>query len=280
MRRPIGSGASAWGGHKVIPRNPKINFTAALPHWAPNPTFAQIINAGSTSLPYVEPYLNKVMAAASKQIADATLQRDIALFMAQEGNHYRQHKLFNKQLHARYPGLPALEAKLGNDLETMFRERSLKFNASYCEGFESLGIIHAEFFFEQIPDLLEGADTRVVDLWKWHLAEEFEHRTVCYDVHFALGSGYFARVGGFLYALRHLGAYGKRVSEYLMSVDREAMTPEDSARSRRSAIRYNRRFLRFAWPKLLKILSPFYDPRRKRPPRGAAAFLDGIGAAV
>jgi uncharacterized protein len=112
------------------------------------------------------------------------------------------------------------------------------------------------------------------------LAEEFEHRTVCYDVHFALGSGYFARIGGFLYALRHLGAYGKRVSEYLMSVDRETMTAEDSARSRRAAKRYNRRFLRFAWPKLLNILSPFYDPRHKRTPRGAAAFLDGIGAAV
>jgi predicted metal-dependent hydrolase len=220
------------------------------------------------------------MAAAAKQIADPALQRDIALFMAQEGNHYRQHKLFNRHLYARYPGLAALEAELGRDLETMFQERSLKFNASYCEGFESLGIIHAEFFFEQIPDLLEGADPRVVDLWKWHLAEEFEHRSVCFDVHYALGSGYFARVGGFFYALRHLGAYGKRVSEYLLSVDRETMKPEESVRSRRAAKQHNRRFLRFAAPKLLKILSPYYDPRHKRPPYGAATFLDRIGAAA
>jgi predicted metal-dependent hydrolase len=264
----------------MIPRNPKINFTAALPHWAPNPAFAQIINAGSTSLPHVEPYLNKVMAAAAKEIDDPRLKQDIALFMAQEGNHYRQHKLFNKQLYPRYPGLAALEAELGHDLATMLQERSLKFNASYCEGFESLGIIHAEFFFEQIDDLLAGADSRVVDLWKWHLAEEFEHRSVCYEVHYALGSGYFARIGGFLYAMRHLGAYGKRVAEYLMSVDRETMTPDDRARSRRAAKRYNRRFLRFAWPRLLAVLSPFYNPRKRRAPRGAVAFLDAIGAAA
>jgi hypothetical protein len=64
-----------------------------------------------------------------------------------------------------------------------------------------------------------------------------------------------------------------------MAVDRETMTPENRARSQRAAKRYNRRFLRFAWPKLVKILSPFYDPRKKRAPRGATLFLDGIGAA-
>ncbi len=65
-----------------------------------------------------------------------------------------------------------------------------------------------------------------------------------------------------------------------MQVDRETMTTKDRARSRRASKRYNSRLLRFAWPKLLRVLSPFYNPRSKREPRGAAAFLDVIGAAA
>jgi uncharacterized protein len=264
----------------VIARNPGITSEDALPHWAPNHAFAQITNAGSTSLPYVESYLNKVMARAAQVITDPALRADIAVFSAQEGNHYRQHRHFNKLLYGRYPGLQALESALGADYEQMLRQRSLRQNAAYCEGFECLGIIQTEFFFEHIPDLLAGADRRLVQLWGWHFAEEFEHRTVCYDVHYALGGGYFARLRGFLHALRHLGRYGKSVSAHLLSVDRAAMNPAARRESRRLERRYRARFLRFALPRLLYVLSPFYNPRRKRAPRGAAELLNEIRPAA
>src|SRR5581483_2746007 len=163
--------------------------------------------------------------------------------------------LFNKLLYGPYPGLRALEEELGRDYDRQFAEKSLAFNAAYCEGFESLGIIHAEFFFEHVDDLLEGSDERLVKLWKWHLAEEFEHRTVCYDVHHALGSGYFMRIRGYLAAMKHLGRYGKRVSDHLLSVDREQMTDEGRHKSIALEKRYRRRFMRFAWPKLLYVFS-------------------------
>jgi predicted metal-dependent hydrolase len=260
----------------MIARNPRISFEDALPHWAADHTFAQITNAGSTSLPYVETYLNRVMARAAERIPDPRLRADIALFCAQEGNHYRQHRLFNRLLEPRYPRLRALGEQLGRDYERMLARLPLRANAAYCEGFESLGIIHAEFFFEQVDDLLAGADPRLVKLWQWHLAEEFEHRSVCYEVHHALGGGYFGRLRGFLHALRHLGAYGKGVSDYLLAVDREAMDAAQRAHSRALEKRYRARFLRFAWPRLLSVLSPRYDPRRRRAPRGALELLAQI----
>jgi hypothetical protein len=36
---------------------------------------------------------------------------------------------------------------------------------------------------------------------------------------------------------------------------------------------YRKRFGRFALPRLLKVLSPFYDPIRYRELKGATAFL-------
>jgi uncharacterized protein len=260
----------------VIPRNPRISFEDALPHWARNHAFAQITNAGSTSLPAVETYLNKVMRQAAQGLGTMPLATDITLFCAQEGNHYRQHRVFNKLLYAPYPGLAGLENQLHADYARMLATDSLKSNAAYCEGFESLGIIQAEFFFERIADLLEGADERLVRLWKWHLAEEFEHRTVCFDVLRALGGGYLSRIGGYLRAMQHLGRYGKRVSDHFLTVDRAAMDRQQRAASIRLERRYRARFMRFALPRLLRVLSPFYDPRRKRPPHGAAELLRQI----
>ena len=260
----------------MIPRNPRITFEDALPHWARDHAFAQITNAGSTSLPAVETFLNKVMRQAAQRIGPGRLATEIALFCAQEGNHYRQHRIFNKLLYAPYPQLSVLEDALHSDYAHLLASASLKANAAYCEGFESLGIIHAEFFFERIPDLLEGADARLVRLWQWHLAEEFEHRSVCYDVLRALGGGYFTRIAGYLHAMRHLGRYGKRVSDHFLGVDRAAMSASERLQSLRLEKQYRVRFLRFALPRLLRVLSPFYDPRRRRAPRGAAELLGEI----
>lgn len=49
-------------------------------------------------------------------------------------------------------------------------------------------------------------------MWRWHLAEEFEHRTVCSDVYYELSglnpvAAYFYRVYGYFYAIAHLGRF-------------------------------------------------------------------------
>jgi len=164
----------------MIPRKPNLEFTDALPHWGPNKEFSQITNAGSLSLPYVERYLNRVMLRARETLTrdrHAGLKRDIDLFVMQESNHYRQHRLFNQKIEETgYPAVVPFGRQLLADYDEFLDKRSLRFNAAYCEGFESLGIIHAAFFFEHVDDLFIGADPRVVALWKWHLAEEYEHR--------------------------------------------------------------------------------------------------------
>lgn len=52
-------------------------------------------------------------------------------------------------------------------------------------------------------------------MWRWHLAEEFEHRTVCSDVYHQLSGmnpvfTYFYRLYGYIFALIHLGGFPNR----------------------------------------------------------------------
>jgi uncharacterized protein len=261
-------------------RNPKIAFADALPHWAPNREFCQITNAGSTSLPCVEAYLMAVMNRAARTLQDPGLMRDVALFTAQEGNHYRQHDEFNETLYARYPGLRPIMDRLKADYAAMLKDESLLANAAYCEGFESLGLIYAEFMFEGCDDLLEGADARQVRMWRWHLAEEFEHRTVCYDVHKALGGGYISRLKGFFRAVKHLGKFGMDASTYMLSVDRESMSEAERAASIAREKAHRKRFGDFALPRLLTIVLPGYNPRSKREFRGVPELLASVPAAA
>lgn len=261
-------------------RKPNFSYEHALPHWSWHREFAQANNAASTTLPQLEPYLNRVMRKAKEQLpaTEGALIADIETFIRQEANHYQQHQRYNETLYrAGYDGLREFEAKLKADYEHFLADKSLRFNVAYAEGFESLGIIYAVFFFEQIDDLLEGADADVAGLWKWHFAEEFEHRTVCYDVYKTLYGGYWYRIYGLLYAIWHLGGYGKRATDYLLAVDRVGMTENEHKVSRSRAAGYQLRLMGFLLPRVLRIFSPFYSPRRRRWPRGVQEFLMTVG---
>jgi hypothetical protein len=67
---------------------------------------------------------------------------------------------------------------------------------------------------------LGDADPRPVLLWRWHLAEEYEHRSVAHDVLKALYGRnpitfYWLRVAGFVRAARHIGKTVLDLARYL-----------------------------------------------------------------
>ncbi|WP_044560081.1 metal-dependent hydrolase [Azospirillum sp. B4] len=265
-------------------RLPKIDYANVRPHWAPNWEFAHSVNASSTIPAFVEPYLIKVMKLAKEVLppAEEELHRDIDIFIAQEAQHFRQHNGFNRRIRESYPDIAPHETKLGEDYEVLLRERSLKFNLAYCEGFESLGPPAAMMWFEKYDDFLVGADPEAIALWKWHMGEEFEHRTVCYRLFHALyarslwgrfWNGWLYRVYGFIYAVRHLGTYSKMVRKVLVDTDRRSMDEAALAQSRTNAQTFAEHLKRHTLPQLVKVLSPFYDPGTKPEPRGLSEYL-------
>lgn len=265
-------------------RNVSIDFSRALPHWSPaEPEFSQRQNAASTVLPHLEPYLNKVMRRASEQLGsdDQQLKDDIAVFIKQEANHYKQHQVYNETLYAQgYEGLKELEAKLHEDYRQFLDERSLKFNLAYSEGFESSGIVVAEYMFKHADRWLEGADESVKTLWLWHLAEEYEHRTVCYDVYQRLHGSYFYRIYGLLYAMVHLFSYGGRVGRYLIDQDRRTGRIANTWQSRWRALRFQCHQYAYLSIKMLRVLSPFYNPRDYAMPDSAGTLLQQFDTAA
>lgn len=266
-------------------RFPRIDYSQVRPHWAPNIAFAQDRNAASTTPTAIEPWLIKVLQDALPHLpaSEEALRDDVRGFIGQESQHFRQHRQFNAMLVAAgYDRLPEFEKALAADLDGFLANRSLKFQLAYADGFEALGAVSGAVWFEQSDAFIAEADEAGTALWKWHMAEEFEHRSVCFDFYHALFSrglwsrivnGYFYRIYGFLYAVVHLGRHNGRVKAYLLEIDRNRMTAAQNAKLDRDIKEFDAFHMRVMVPQLLKNFLPWYNPGRKRTPRGLEAYL-------
>ena len=236
----------------------------------------------------MEPWLIKVLQSALPLLTargDDALKEDLKAFIGQESQHFRQHRMFNKVIAAQgYPELAGFEKQLADDLDGFLKTRSLKFQLAYADGFESLGAVQGGIWFGRIDDLAKGADENAVALWKWHMAEEFEHREVCFQIYhriFAHGlwgriwNGYFYRIYGCVYAMVHLQGYMGRMFAYMIAQDRAAMTPAERDRLDGDLAQLKSFQKRVFLPQVLKALLPWYHPGRKKVPAGLFDYLRG-----
>lgn len=264
-------------------RQPNFDFSNTKAHWATVPEFAQLVNAGSTPIPFTERFLNRVIARAASKLKgddDETrrLREDIRVFIRQEAAHYRNHEKFNAVATNAGYDLSPFVAFCESEYERLWNTKSFEFCLAYCEGFETLGPPFAFVWMDEIEDLLVGADAQVVALWKWHLMEEFEHRTVCFDVLETLHGGYFLRIYGLLYQMWHLGRMTRKVRQYLEAQDRAAMSKRQRRESIRRSKQVQRRFNKIIRRHVLSALSPWYSPRRLREPVSFTSYRTALDA--
>lgn len=262
-------------------RHPVFDFAKTSAHWSGDIEFSQFSNAASVGIPQLERFLNRTLASANAKLdrSDANtgqLKADIRTFIRQESSHYKNHDAFNKMVAAHYDKIPEFERELAEDFERLSRTKSLAFLCAYCDGFETTGPPAAVMWLDNLEDLLESADPEVVRLWKWHLMEEYEHRTVAFDVFKAIHGGYFMRVYGLIYHLIHFHSFTGKLMRYMLACDRANMTPKDVKASRKRQRKLMLRLLMGLGGGALRALSPRYTPRNAREPENYRALLRQI----
>jgi len=182
-----------------------------------------------------------------------------------------------------YTSVIALEKKFEADYNRFLATKPLRFNLAYSEGFESLSATACEQYFEAYNEYLEGADPEPTNMWRWHLAEEWEHRTVCSDVYHKLSGlnpvfAYFYRVYGYFYAVVHISTFITKTSKLMLDQDRATMTP-DELKAALARDKQVKKVMASGFLKaVLMICSPFYDPKNRRKPMGYDAYLQTFEA--
>lgn len=259
-------------------RRINFDFADASVLWSPeDPEFAQFWNAASTLLPYVEPFGIRVVGESIRHLSeeDAELAADARVFMGQEAVHYRNHARFNELLtESGYPGLARRVAAVAEDYKRFSNERGFRFRLAYIEGFETAGPILAAWIFEESSEIRKpSVDETTVALWRWHLAEEQEHRHVANHLFERLDGSYPYRVFGVLYATHHLFSYLLGTMVYLLDEDYAAGRIRSKWRSRIRMVGMLSRLAWFALPRLAYALTPFYEPLRIPTPESCAEVL-------
>jgi len=226
-------------------------------HWNGNkPEFSQIVNSASMAMPYLEPYLIRSMREARPKISDPKLQHELDQYVFQEAQHYQQHRKYNDSISANYTCAKFIEERLAADYKKLERDKSLRFNLAYAEGFESMALAIGHMLIEDRDYLFGDADSTVASLILWHFIEEIEHKNVAFDVFEHLYGSYFWRMVGLVYASGHI--FWRTGQGYRSLLREDGLW--NNLKSRKRHTRVLLRIFRQLIPKWLRIWKPGYHP--------------------
>lgn len=184
--------------HIITARKVQFDFSNSNLVWIPNDPFSShLINGVNLLLPAGEFWFCRVFNKALPYIEDANLREDVIGFIKQEAIHANAHVLGQNYLEAHNVNIEEIKNLANTIFGTLLSEKPLGIDTLKQEFIEypwlilRVGAIAAIEHFTGILGQWcmdnkswdeSNADSIISDLFKWHLAEEVEHRTVAYDV--------------------------------------------------------------------------------------------------
>ncbi len=203
-QKTLGSSIS----YHIKPRKVKFEWQNTPVDWIPNEAFASyFINEINMILPAGEFWFCRLYNKVLADITDPKLKEDVQAFIRQEAMHAKAHQSANGEyLHSRNIDVSRNIAIMDFLFTKLLADRPLGLNVpkrlDHQWDLFRLGVIAT---VEHMTCVLgkyalynqywqnSNADPEMVDLIKWHGAEEIEHRTVAFDLYRHLGGGYIAR---------------------------------------------------------------------------------------
>jgi uncharacterized protein len=174
-------------------------------HWHGGDAFlSQYYNALSMSFPVGEQSFIDAVRECAKRLPDteeyASLRATVAQFVGQEATHRRIHNLYNEHLATQ--GLVNHWEHWATKRLDFARKQNVKpiHLLAVTAAFEHCTAVFADGTL-RYDSWFAGADEKMATLWRWHAAEETEHKAVAFDVYQAIGGNYAWRIRWYLYVL-------------------------------------------------------------------------------
>ena len=169
--------------------------TPFLARWNGGDAFrSAFFNALSMSFPVGEQYFIDSVRDGLKTLPEPVRQRfapEVQGFIGQEATHRRIHALFNGHLETL-----GFHNDIARRAQKRIRDnahRDLRIHVAATAATEHFTAVFANWMLRH-PEALEGAEARLQTLWRWHSAEESEHRSTAFDVYTAMSGDHAWRV--------------------------------------------------------------------------------------
>ena len=146
--------------------------------WAGEPFGTAWHNALSATFPRGEAFFIEAVKA-HREGADPKLEAEIRAFVKQEINHTREHIAFNRLAEDAGYDIKRIDQRVA-ELLALTKDRPAIANLAVTMALEHYTAMMAAEFLAN-PRHFADADPEVRDMWRWHAAEEIEHKGVAYD---------------------------------------------------------------------------------------------------
>ncbi len=282
----------------LIPRKVQFDWSQTPLEWIPGQPFAShFINEINLLLPAGEFWFCKLYNKALPHITDEKLREDVQMFIRQEAMHARAHgAAIAEYLHAHgieTDSNTAQEDKLfevllsdnpfGRKLPKFLEKRWLVFRLGIVAAIEHMTCVLGNYVLSQE---WKDADPVLLDLLRWHGAEEVEHRCVAFDVYRHLGGRYPSRYylasiampaifGLWVHGAAHIMKQDPQFADRKPSVFRPWIWLEWQRQSKAGQLPSPFKLLRDE----LTFFSPWYDPVKEGSTEEALAYLNQSPAA-
>lgn len=195
--------------YSIKPRKVKFEWKDTPIDWIPNqPFISYFINEINMILPAGEFWFCRLYNKVLPQITDEKLKEDVRAFIRQEAMHAQAHNSANNE----YLTIRNIDVDRNLKLMDLLFTKVLAdkplsfipvpgplehqwdlFRLGIIATVEHMTCVLGKYVLYNKKWEELGADANMLDLIKWHGAEEIEHRTVAFDLYRHLGGGYISR---------------------------------------------------------------------------------------
>ncbi|MFP3989304.1 metal-dependent hydrolase [Streptomyces sp. E11-3] len=181
--------------YAIVPRRVSFDWERTPLHWIPGePTATHVINVLHLLLPAGERWFVKVFKEGLPLVDDPELLRDVKGFMGQEATHSVQHahvldhlaaqhldtRPYTRYVDFLFEKLLGEQPPLGAPVPT---QEWLRFRLAVIAAIEQFTAVLGDWVLRAGALDETGADEVMLDLLRWHGAEEVEHRAVAFDMY-------------------------------------------------------------------------------------------------
>lgn len=300
LKFPQKSTASTTEGD-IKPRKVRFDWSKTPRDWIPGQPFASaFINQINMILPAGEFWFCRLYNQALPHVTDPKLRADVQAFMRQEAMHARAHSSAcaeylaahgvdtrrNLELMDWLFDQALADEPFGRKVPKIAQKQWLVFRLGLIAAVEHMTCVLGKYALGNHEWDKAGADPVLLDLIRWHGAEEIEHRSVAFDLYRHLGGSYVSRY--YLSVITFFVVFGVWAdgAANLLKQDQRYKARKPSA---------FRPWLWLEWVRVarrghlpdplwlfmseLPYLSPWYDPRNEASTEQALAYLGKSPAA-
>ena len=290
--------------YSIKPRKVKFEWKDTPIDWIPNqPFISYFINEINMILPAGEFWFCRLYNKVLPQITDEKLKEDVRAFIRQEAMHAQAHNSANKE----YLTIRNIDVDRNLKLMDLLFTKVLAdkpltfipvpgplehqwdlFRLGIIATVEHMTCVLGKYVLYNKKWEELGADANMLDLVKWHGAEEIEHRTVAFDLYRHLGGGYISRYYQSLIVIAAVIGLWVDGAAHIMRQDprfadkKPALYKPWIWRKWASIAQTDNRLMPHPlWliSQQLGYLMPWYDPVHEAKTEDAIAYLDSSPAA-